>query len=678
MDRTLSLGDDEVLTGFTTYDDAGRPTSSYSVYNYGADPYTVTESSPGVAKVQDFVYNTNATGKVADAQYIGQVNTGFLRSTINYGDNLTVIGSTQFNNFGQQTTSYNEYDEQTTKYQYSKQGFMSATLNFGVDNTLTGKTVFNNYGRPTEAFNEKGALVQSFNYDDTGFLASSTSYGAPDANGEPVRTGTTTYDGYGKQEASFNPEGMVVSSYEYNDKGFLTRSNNLAFLQASDGTDTVQLASGESVAGWYKTTGYTVYNDASRPVESYSSYGWGAASNDALTQTFVYEKPVKNADGTTSTVATGFITGTNNYALNSELINPADGTLLSGGIPNATGGTTLSAIGTEVLFAGSTTYNKFGRPDQSFNETGQLISRNMYSNLGFISSSVNFGQDKTVTGKLIYDISGRPSYAQNHTGAKTTEYFYNNLGMLDHTLGYQQSGVLAQGSAPVVTSRTDFDVFSKATKTYQLFSGTEAQTELGSDIDGNGITEYVWNPSGIANYTNGGAEGGTPVQTNIYNAFGSIMRTESLGRVNPDDWQPVTSTIFYDSFSRPTQVVNELGFQVQGYHYNDAGFLDYTSSYNDGTLTSRTLFNKLGQQSATYLMTPGGEVGAKQVTYEYNKAGFLLRTSNWNDTTKTGTTEFDLSGRQTYSKNPEGTPISWFYYDKNGFLGLTSSTGPTR
>jgi hypothetical protein len=614
MTRANSYGNNEVLTGYTEYGIEGRPVSSYQV------------SEQGIAtKVQDFVYNTNVAGDPSDLQYVGQpANTGFLTETISYGDNNTFSGYTTFNRYGQQEKSFNELGEQTTVYRYSRNGFLSETLNYGVNRSLTGKTVFNKFGRPEAAYNERGVQVQSFTFTN-GFLTSSTSYGDPGEGDLGPVTGTTFYNDWGKQTYTENGEGSVVSRFHYNERGFLVQSDNIAVNDD----------------GYEQLVGYTLYNDLSRPTQSYSVYNNGSGDQSSLAQVFVYNTDWDGKSEFSGSANTGFVTGAMSYSTEDD--------------------------GTSV-YNGSTVYNRYGRPEISYNHLGYQTSRNYYSKNGFIAKTINYGEGRTITGYLYYDATGKPTEAANFRNVVTTTYHYNDRGQLTQTVNYQEG---------VVTGYTTFDVFSKATGSYQCFS---------SASDQNGSYYVPYNGSN-GNYTindDGTISGGFKNQENIYNAYGKISETISYGKSGA-----ITSRISYDAYSRPSQIHNAEGSLVQEYTYSDQGFLLYTTSsqkmnaYDDQgnenpdntweTETTRTYFNKYGQQTETYLMN-GDVVGAIQSKYQYDSSGFLFRSTNYADGAVSGWVTFDASGRQNYSYNASGEQSGYFRYNDDGFLTRSVST----
>ncbi|MFH1094200.1 MAG: hypothetical protein V1739_08665 [Candidatus Omnitrophota bacterium] len=663
-----------VCTGFTNYNAAGRPESSYSVFNptnaqgqYIGDFYGLTETTSGVTKVQDFIYNTNVTGIPEDINFLGNSNTGFLTMTISYGDNYNAsnpaasfMGYTTFNRYGQQMSSYNELGEQTTKFSYSRSGFLSETFNYGVNKTYSGKTVFSALGRPTAAYNERGALLQTFEYTG-GFLVGSTSYGDPgDGDVGPI-TGKTTYDAYGKQLESFNTEGALVGTFEYSVNGFMTKSNSMA----SEGLGAASVR-----------TSYTNYDNKVRPIDSYAVYN---GNYESLSQVFSYDN---------NGVQSGFVTGAQTYVVNNAY---------------AFGSSTVaSAIGTEVLYNGYVEYNRYGRPEKSYNKEGAVISKNIYSTKGFITATDNYGENGKRVGSLVYSAIGRPEYSTNHMGGVTTEYIYNNAGFLKQTVGYNGGSFNADTGQieGVRTSYTTFDVYSKSLETYQLWT-----------MDGGSTNGYRYAAGGTPNYSvgsDGSISGGglTSVNKNAtinnYSAFGSLLSTNNIGRQGS-----VVSTTYYDSFSKPTSIWNDKGAMVQVYHYSAQGFLDYSVSYAemksydnqgnpiddgtwDSTETTITYFNDYGQQTATYLLTGDGSsgqtgwdlvayiqgidgetgiaVGARQSAYQYDSKGFLSQTRNYQDGQYVGYISFDASGRQSYGYNQTGTMTSTYFYDFNGFL----------
>ncbi|MBU1088105.1 MAG: hypothetical protein KKD05_11395 [Candidatus Omnitrophica bacterium] len=660
MTQANSYGNNEVLTGYTEYNGAGRPVGSY----------TVSESGTAT-KVQDFIYNTDASSETSTLGLVGQAaNTGFLTATVSYGDNNEVSGYTTFNKYGQQEKSFNELGEKTTAFVYSRAGFMSQTNNYGINNSYTGKTVFNEYGRPVAAYNERNAIVQDFQYNDNGFLASSTSYGDPGTEAKGPVTGTTYYNDYGKQTHTNNAEGYVVSSFEYNDAGFMIKSTNLAFQEDAAATGQwavdVTNAAGVTEHGYYQVVGYTEYDSKSRPVSSYSVYN-GVAS---VSQVFVYSTEWDGKSEFSGSSNTGFVTGAVMYSMN-------------------TNGTATDTSDDVSVYTGTSVYNKYGRPETTYNQVGVQTSKNYYTSNGFIAKTTNYGEDKAVTGSLIYDNTGRPTESQNFKGVTTTQYYYNDRGQLAQTVNYNNG---------VQTSYTTFDVYSKATATYQLFTGVstkdgyqyaQSTDPQGADYNANAVANYSVNADGSI------AEGGGfKNQENIYNIYGGIDQTNSYGREGS-----LVSHITYDVYSRPNQVWNHTpegnSALVQQYTYSAQGFLHYTTSfavmkaYNDqgdpipsGTWTSettRTYFNKYGQQTESYLMTKQADgsfiQGALQSKYSYDKNGFMLKSVNYNEGAITSSVTFDVSGRQNFSYNAQGVLSGIFYYDPNGFLTRTTSNG---
>ncbi|MBU1043675.1 MAG: hypothetical protein KJ915_04665 [Candidatus Omnitrophica bacterium] len=659
MTQANSYGNNEVLTGYTAYNGAGRPVGSY----------TVSESGTAT-KVQDFIYNTNSSSETSTIGLVGQAaNTGFLTATVSYGDNNEVSGYTTFNKYGQQEKSYNELGEKTTAFAYSRAGFMSQTSNYGINNTYTGKTVFNEYGRPVAAYNERNAVVQDFQYNANGFLASSTSYGDGGTELKGPVTGTTYYNDYGKQTHTTNAEGYTVSSFEYNDAGFMTKSINLAFQEDSAATGEwavdVTNAAGETQHGIYQVVGYTTYDAKSRPVESYSVYN----NVESLSQRFVYSTEWDGKSEFAGSSNTGFVTGAVMYSMDT-------------GADKA-----QTATGDDVsVYTGTSVYNKYGRPEMTYNQLGIQTSKNYYTRNGFIDKTVNYGEDKAVTGTLKYDNTGRPTESLNYKGVATTQYFYNDKGQLAQTVNFNNG---------VKTSYTTFDVFSKATATYQLYEAGNAYTF--EKQDGTTSTSYMFVPGsegGIANYTvndDGSiASGGFKNQDNTYNIYGGIDRTNTYGREGG-----LVSHINYDAYSRPNEVWNHVpggpaegSAVVQKYSYSDQGFLASTTSYSEmeeltgvwsAAQTTTTFFNKYGQQTESYLMvgnvTDGFTQGALQAKYSYDGNGFLSKSVAYNEGTVTATTYFDASGRQKETKNASNGLATTFYYDLNGFMLTTASQG---
>lgn len=649
MTRANSYGNNEALTGYTEYNGAGRPVGSY----------TVSES--GIAtKVQDFIYNTNATADPSSVELVNQpANTGFLTMTVSYGDPGSgqlgpVTGYTTFNKYGQQEKSYNELGEQTTTFRYSRAGFMSETLNYGVGKTFTGKTVFNEYGRPVAAYNERNALVQDFQYSN-GFLVTSTSYGDPGTEAKGPVTGITYYNDFGKQTHTKNAEGYTVSGFSYNERGFMTRSTNLAFVQDNAATGQWAVdetnANGVTEHGYYQVVGYTEYDAKSRPTLSYSVYN-GIAS---VSQKFVYNTDWDGKSDFNGAANTGFVTGAIMYSMDTK-------------------GTASTADDVQV-YTGTSVYNKYGRPELTYNHLGVQTSKNYYSRNGFIEKTINYGEDKAVTGSLVYDNTGRPTESLNFRGVMTTKYFYNHRGQLAQTVNYNNS---------IETSYTTFDVYSKATATYQLYSGTYADPH-GYQYNAGGTKNYTANADGSI------ASGGFKNQENVYNIYGGIERTNSYGRQGG-----LVSHITYDVYSRPNQVFNQNNALVQEYTYSAQGFLSYTTSFADmkayddkgnpvadgnwdSSETTRTYFNKYGQQTKTYLMvgnsTDGFTQGAVQAEYFYDSNGFLSKSVNYTEGTVSSWVTFDPSGRQNFSYNAQGGLSGTFFYDANGFLTRTTSNG---
>ncbi|MBI4846404.1 MAG: hypothetical protein HY810_08060 [Candidatus Omnitrophica bacterium] len=632
MTKAYSYGDldttgNPTLTGYTDYNDKGRPEAAYSVNEVDGVQY--------FSKVQEFIYNTNATGDPTDIQYIGQSNTGFLSLTVNYGASETFTGYTVFNKYGQQDKSFNEYGEMTAKYVYSKKGFLSSTYNYGLDNTYTGKTVFDSYSRPVEAYNERNSKVQTFEYNERGFLTTSTSWGN---NGKEL--GKTYYSASQKQlystVSSEITDGVEVISttYEYDNYGFLIRSENF-----NDGT----------------LTGYTNYDAKSRPVDSYSVY----EGTEVLSQVFNYTTTNDQGD----IALTGFITSATLYAFN----------------PDATQGDSVAndIDGGEVVFNGTQTYNNYGRPDKTYNHLNSLVASNHYNNAGFADKSYNYGAGGVTTGTTIFDDYGRPDYVTNYRGFTTTDYIYNNKGSLIQTTsyGYDDAGKQA------VTSYTVYDKYSKPQETYQCFRIGDSKT-----IDGTTLYQYG---EGTKNYNDddptGVITGGSLIQSNEYNSFGVLVTSYSYGRDGN-----MTSYTKYDAYSRPVNVYNDQNGLVQTYYYSTGeggGFLTHSVSFAeyktlnddgdydptwDSSETRTTYYNGYGQQTATYLRVDDGQGGykdgAKESDYQYNSYGFLYKTLNYNDGNYTGYLIYDASGRQTAQYNAANSLAVSYWYNTNGFL----------
>ncbi|MBU1925858.1 MAG: hypothetical protein KKB82_08070 [Candidatus Omnitrophica bacterium] len=667
MLQANSYGEGQVLTGYTRYDASSRPLDAWSI------------SEQGIAvKTQDFIYNTNVEKKATDVQYVGNSNTGFLSLTVNYGDNDKMIGYTTFNRYGQQEYSYNEYDEKTSRFYFSSKGFLQATYNYGLNGGYSGKTEFNSLGRPIHTLNERGYVVQKFEYSQNGFLSSTTSHAT-----DEVQTATTYYNAFGKQTHTVNPEGMEVSRFAYNERGFLTISYNLTFEKNAAGTDAVG-----TETGWYRMSGYTEYDDASRAVAMYTVYeetdanGNITSRNDFKTQDFAYTIQTTDKDGNVSLVATGFIVESKSYALNrvtgSDVIPSHQETRI--GLDGQDIIVNMaSEIDTEIIASGKMTYDNYSRPSITYNKEGVKTSQNQYNSQGFLDKTVNYGENGGQLGTIVYNTLGRPTEMFNYKNFKTSEYSYDNLGMLTHTLGFSYDLV---NGVEVITSRTEFDHYSKAARTYQLFTGAYTAP--------NG---YQYVPAGTAgaesNYTDPNTFGsGALIQANEYNNFGQIMQTVSYGRT-----ENMVSHITYDTFGNAQSVYNDKGQEVQRYTYSDQGFLSYTTSYQtmkayddngtplvdgewDSSQTTRTKYDSNGNQDSTYLVVSGDQLGALQSKYLYNSAGFMDQTSNYGDNGRySGKVMFDASGRQIEAYNSNGGLANKYWYDINGFLNRSTSHG---
>ncbi|MDD5747127.1 MAG: hypothetical protein PHO30_07695, partial [Candidatus Omnitrophica bacterium] len=316
----------------------------------------------------------------------------------------------------------------------------------------------------------------------------------------------------------------------------------------------------------------------------------------------------------------------------------------------------------------------------TYNELGSKRSMNQYDGNGFVSATVNYGENGRTLGKLLYDSTGRPDVAVNHKGATTTEYMYNEFGQLEQTISYQNG---------IQTSYTTFDVYSKAQNTYQMYTATSPNYASDGTYEGNAGGGTQFTSGGTANYTvnsDGTISGGALLQSNKYTSFGAVEQTSSYGRSGT-----VTSYTKYDDHGRATEVWNTKGegAKVQDYTYSAQGFLAYTTSYaemksfddegnpvSDGTWDSsqvtRTYFNELGQQIETYNMTKNSDgtytQGGRVSLYQYNENGFLSQIRSYSDNTETGLTICDATGRQIIQYNPERNVVARFWYDANGFM----------
>ncbi|MCM8812476.1 MAG: hypothetical protein NC924_00885 [Candidatus Omnitrophica bacterium] len=755
------VGESGVVIGWTTYDAYGRPEASYNAW--GSKVETFEYNSHGfLNRVINYGQNGAITGWTTMDAY-GRAGTaynekgckisqyvysdrGFLVKTLNYGDNETFIGETLFNVYGKPTASYNEFGQLTARFHYSSSGFLTEVSSYGKDGTYMGKTTYDVYGRQDKSYNAQGALISSNTYSAQGFILSSTSYGN---NG--AITGTTHYNDLGKPTSVTNAEGYTVQRFEYNDHGFLSRSVNLSY----DGAK-------------YVTTGYTTYDAAGRQMSSYAVYDDGTHG----------EKSYKVADYNYSN---GFLSSATNFTLKLD----ANG--------NSTG---------ELINAGSTTYDKYGRPSESFNEKGALVNRNTYNGQGFITETLQYGEDQTYLGKITYNDQGRPDAGYNQTGALTTRYFYNSYGNLACTISYSHDTPLA---------RVEYNAYGKATNTYLLFKAGAVSASTNTDyaklaalwkaemssnpalqnLDPENLTTAAWqalnennldtviaatltvldkymagaqagdqglinhvgtalfilgqalkqagkneeaasafklqianfdttqcfdpatnswwsvktasteqlqamgvntsdlssanlsniggyqySESGTPNYSDGGKSGGALTSRSEYNEYGILVKTVAFGR---DGTQSGYTTI--DSFGRAIASYNSAGSKVMDYHYNANGFLAstvsyYTDSESNTNSTSRTYYNKLGQQTETYQLKADGTDGAKIAAYRYDTAGFLSEAQSFVDGTYSGKTVYDITGREVATYNSQGALTGKFLYDQNGFITASVNIAP--
>ena len=405
-----------IRTGYTAFDAYSRPNETYSVFNNGV-------AGEQTALAQTYQYDL-----------------GFLTRTYNKGDvdangTPTEAGYTDFDKFGRQTASYNDAGKMTTSFVYSKQGFLASTNNYGIDKTFLGKTIFSKEGRPTEAYNWTNdgtlkGLTQTFTYNKYGFLEKSTSFGE-----DQTATGTTIYGGYGKPIRVENDKGIAVSSYEYNERGFMTKTLSLAFVEDAAAANPVTITNtdGQTKTGYFAVTGYTVFDELSRPTDSYQCY-WNTPTDatgspqGAKVQSYDYRD--------------GFVVGTNNFGRN----------------------------GADL---GYTSFDNYGRQATSANEFEEITTKFAYSKQGFLTSTINYGANKAVVGKTTFNALGRPDAAYNQSGALVQTFNYD--GFSSQLNSSDSFGALDAQGAPTKTGRTEYDAFGKATKQFQVSLNSAGQ-----------------------------------------------------------------------------------------------------------------------------------------------------------------------------------------------------------
>ncbi|MDD5746876.1 MAG: hypothetical protein PHO30_06405, partial [Candidatus Omnitrophica bacterium] len=149
-------------------------------------------------------------------------------------------------------------------------------------------------------------LIGAYNYDEAGHISSVTQIGS----GSTV-TGWTEYDEWGQVIGQYNQEGVLVTEYVYNERGFLQQ--------------TISLGGVDSLTGQQVQLSYTLFDKQGRPAEVWQL---GDGSNKVKSQTYEY-----NGEGfLESTFTYGILRGTdeNNTATYNKPVDSA-GNLVTDG-----------------------------------------------------------------------------------------------------------------------------------------------------------------------------------------------------------------------------------------------------------------------------------------------------------------------------------------------------------
>ncbi|MFH1776344.1 MAG: hypothetical protein ABH952_02120 [Candidatus Omnitrophota bacterium] len=686
LSRIYSYGQDMTYSGLTIFDNYGRQKESY---NYTGD----LTSTDGLT--QRYVY-TNAES----------IDTGFLQKTISYGENNTETGYTLYNAFGRPDAAYNAWGYKIQEYDYVNgaginDGFMHRTITLAQDGTQIGATYYNAFGRPDYAVQaskdvsiDSAPVVQRFIYKK-GFLTQTESL---DRDGN--RTNVTFYDKRGMQDETFNVKdddsiGVRIQEYRYSQNGFIKET----ISYNRDG----------------QLSGRTTFNDYGQQEKSFNQSYLNEDSNKGLVQTYTYldgflvmteswgEAEVTNNYDAAGKLIDTIYTPTNTgktiydiYQRPKEAYNAFDELVQSYDYMNDAGIddgflTRTYSYGATGLQTGYTVYNGAGRPTESWSMSKDSDSSAELNKVqaftykdGFLDYTTTFGKGEVETGKTYYDGFGRQEYSVNEDGNKVQVYKYSNQGFLQFTTSMGNNGV--------VTGTTAFDKYGRQSASYndrgnvktgaglvQTYDYTKSDTtesgflqqatSYGTNKTVTGTTRYDEYNRPDAAFN---AEG-VQVQDYVYEG-GFLSETQSL---NKDSG--VENRTFYNDFGRPFEVTNFAGNVVQTFNY-EGGFLKETLSYGAGGLeniTGKTVYDNYGRQIGSYNAN-----GGISQTYQYNKEGFLSRTNNYSkEGTFSGFTMYDDLGRPdgVYNYNGNITTqrglIQEYQYDDQGFVWRTVSYG---
>jgi len=376
LKQTNSYGLNNAYLGKTVFDKKGKPIESYNMTASG-------NSLSGLT--QTFEYN----------QY------GFLTKSTSYNEDQTKTGQTFYNGYGKAMYSTNDMGITNSAYKYDDFGFLDHTLALAWNSdsagaqtvthnnlndaadalngtsqngyyVVTGYTVFGDTSRPDTSYqcweptqgNGQGAKVQEYNYTD-GFLVSTSNYGK-----DETFIGTTLFDKYGRQQASYNEVdvdgdglGELTTKFRYSKQGFMQESYNYG-LNGS-------------------IVGKTYFNALGRPEESRNQ-------RSALTQTFHYDDFTGAMDESYSwgepTGSTPTQTGTTEYDAWGKAITQknAEGNIVAKYEYDTHGFMTRAfsfsgGTATEVgVCTGYTKYNAAGRPESAYSVYNPTNDQGLY------------------------------------------------------------------------------------------------------------------------------------------------------------------------------------------------------------------------------------------------------------------------------------------------------------
>ena len=674
LTHSTSFGEDQTLTGQTFYNGYGK--SMYSTNDVGITNSAYVYDSAG------FLDHTLAlafeVGAGPDTATHNNLNntTDTLNNTSQNGYYI-ITGYTTFSDTSKPEASYQcwgwtgdnlpSYGDgaKVQDYNYTD-GFLVSTSNFGKDETFIGTTVFDKYGRQQASYNEVdidndglGELTTKFRYSKQGFMEESYNYGL-----SKTVVGKTTFNSLGRPEQSTNQRGVLTQTFHYNE---FTGAMDESYSWGEPGDVATTLQSGEIT---YATkTGTTEYDSWGKALTQFNNEGMIVAKYDYDVHGFM-TRAFSFSGGTETDV--GVCTGFTNYNAAGRpeaaysVFNPT----------NDQGQYIGDFYGITTETSGVTKVQDFIYNTDVESDSEDILSFIGNNNTGFLTATVSYGDslnpdnpdvpftaEQSFMGYTTFNRYGQQQYSYNENGEQTTKFSYSRSGFLSETSNY--------GVNKTFTGKTVFNAAGRPEAAYNE-RGAMLQTFeyargflVGSTSYGDPGEGEVGEITGTTTYDIYGK------QDESRNAEGALVGTFDY---SVNGFMTQSNTMACDGLDADG---NEIGMKITGYtNYDNKvrpvdSYAVYESwlGYNE-SLSQVFIYDNKGA-------TTGFVTGAQTyvVNNDHNFGSDTVANAIGSEVLLSGSVEYNNYGRPHTSYNKEGTVISKNIYSRNGFITKTDNYG---